>query len=102
MEVSSAEIARRAGLSERSFSHYLNGSREPNLDSLVRIARALGCSPNDLLDFDDGSSPNSILIDRLVGAAGQLSVQELEIVAIQTEALAAKPKQLTAKRVARR
>jgi transcriptional regulator with XRE-family HTH domain len=51
--LSNAEVARRTGLSERRYGHYVSGSREPDLATLARIARALGTSPNHLLGYDD-------------------------------------------------
>ena len=35
--LSDAEVARRAGLSERRYGYYATGEREPNLATLVRI-----------------------------------------------------------------
>ena len=48
-ELTQAELARRSGVTERAFQHYLSGRSEPSLATLVRIASALGCTPNDLL-----------------------------------------------------
>ena len=47
--ISNAEAARRSGLDERRYAHYVTGRREPDLETLVRIARALGTSPSWLL-----------------------------------------------------
>ena len=47
-----AEVARRAGLSERRFGHYASGRSEPNLPTLVRIAEALDTTPDQLLGLD--------------------------------------------------
>jgi len=44
-----AELARRSGVTERAFQHYLSGRSEPNLTTLLRISDALGCTPNELL-----------------------------------------------------
>lgn len=88
--IAHAEAARRAGLSERRYSHYVNGIREPNLVTLVRIAEALQTRPDDLLGFGkrDEVSARSKLIDRLVSAAQVLADDVLEIVVVQAEALA--------------
>ncbi len=85
-----AEAARRAGLTERRYNHYVNGIREPNLITLVRIAEALQTRPDDLLGFgrQDDVSARSKLIDRLVSAAQALADEVLEIVFVQAEALA--------------
>lgn len=47
--LSDAEVARRCGLTERRYAHYVGGSREPDLETLVRICTVLAVTPNDLL-----------------------------------------------------
>lgn len=95
--IAHAEAARRAGLSERRFGHYVTGLREPNLVTLVRIAEALQTRPDDLLGFGEPAetSARSKLIDRLISAARLLSDDVLEVVAVQTEALAASRRMTT-------
>lgn len=87
--ISHAEAARRSGLSERRYSHYVSGIREPDLATLVRIAEALQTTPNLLLGVGDKRKPSAhaLLIDRLNSAAQSLSDDDLEIVVVQTEAL---------------
>ncbi len=87
--IAHAEAARRAGLSERRYGHYVTGIREPDLTTLVRIAEALQTRPDALLGFgeQDEVSPRSKLVARLVSAAHVLTDEVLEIVVIQTEAL---------------
>lgn len=94
--ISNAEAARRAGLAERRFNNYCNDEREPDLRTLVNIAKALETTPDVLLGVHDAPSrgPRETLLDRLSSAARALPMAELEIVAIQTEALAAKHKAL--------
>lgn len=41
------------GIKQAKYSHYENRRREPSLDELCRIARALNTTPNVLLGFDD-------------------------------------------------
>jgi transcriptional regulator with XRE-family HTH domain len=85
-----AEAARRSGLSERRYSHYVSGIREPNLATLVRIAEALQTTPNELLGVGDQKdrSARSLLVDRLNSAAQGLSDHDLAVVVLQTEAVA--------------
>lgn len=47
--VSQQELSRRAGLGERSVGVIEVKKRGINVDTLVRIAKALGCQPRDLL-----------------------------------------------------
>ena len=44
-----AEVARRAGLSERRFGHYVRGNREPDFATLMRICADMDVTPNELL-----------------------------------------------------
>lgn len=45
-------FAERLGLKQAKYSHYENHRREPSLDELCRIARALNTTPNVLLGFE--------------------------------------------------
>ncbi len=50
-----AEVARRAGLSERRYGHYVTGRNEPNLGTLVKLCNVLETTPNEMLGFDTES-----------------------------------------------
>jgi transcriptional regulator with XRE-family HTH domain len=86
--ISNAEAARRCGLDERRYAHYVTGRREPDLDTLVRIARSLGTSPNWLLGEDGEASAKGGLLDRLMMAAVAMSDPELSMTVVQAEAVA--------------
>lgn len=88
--IAHAEAARRSGLTERRYSNYVSGIREPDLATLVRIAEALQTTPDVLLGVADPKpgSPRTHLMDRLSSAAHALADEDLEVVALQTEALA--------------
>ncbi|MBI1273448.1 MAG: helix-turn-helix domain-containing protein [Alphaproteobacteria bacterium] len=47
--LSASACARLCGLGERRFAFYVQGTREPNLDTLTRIARVLECTTDELL-----------------------------------------------------
>lgn len=90
--ISNAEVARRAGLSERRYGNYVSGRREPDLATLVRIAAVLVATPNDLLsDQADRIQQSQELRvrDRIAAATAALHHDDLERVAIMLEALAA-------------
>jgi len=90
--ISNAEAARRSGLDERRYGHYSSGRREPDLATLVRIAEALGTTPNWLLGISatDVSDPElSGLVDRFSNASNGMTKQELEMFVIQAEAVVA-------------
>jgi transcriptional regulator with XRE-family HTH domain len=90
--LSDAEVARRAGLSERRYGYYATGEREPNLATLVRICEVLAATPNDLL-LAEGKPPAQSQRDRVLArisvATNHLNVAELELAACQIECLTA-------------
>jgi transcriptional regulator with XRE-family HTH domain len=89
--ISQADVARRAGLSERRYSNYVTGRREPDLATLVRIAGVLQTTPDKLLSLGTDESTSEPLAQQRVRAAiSVLPPEDLERVAIMIEALASK------------
>ncbi|MCJ8145112.1 helix-turn-helix transcriptional regulator [Ancylobacter sp. A5.8] len=90
--ISNAEVARRAGLSERRYGNYVSGRREPDLATLVAIARVLETSPDNLLSYDSQTSPIGLSIpkQRIRSASNALSDEEAELIAVMVEAVSAK------------
>src|SRR6266850_6334418 len=91
--LSDAEVARRAGLSERRYGYYATGEREPNLATLIRICEVLAASPNDLLLSEGKPPPRSTrdrLLARIAAATTNLSVSDLELAACQIECVSAR------------
>ena len=89
--ITQADVARRAGLSERRYSNYVTGRREPDLATLVRIATVLQTTPDRLLSFGaDDNQPEPIAHQRIQAALSVLSGDDLERLAIMVEALAHK------------
>ena len=89
--LSHAAIARRVGISERRYGHYVSGRNEPDLATLARIARALQTTPSELLGFgpETKRSRRTALRDRLNAAADAMDDRALEITVVQAEAIAA-------------
>jgi transcriptional regulator with XRE-family HTH domain len=90
--ISYAEAARRVGLDERRFAHYVSGRREPDMATLVRISSALGTSPNWLLGVSTAVADDpelALFIERFTNAANGMTKQELELCTIQAEAIVA-------------
>ncbi len=95
LELSNAEVARRAGLTERRYAHYVAGTREPDLATLVRIAETLKTTPNHLLGAGTSIARptwRQLMLDRVAVAADALTDGELDIVLVQIEAIAARPR----------
>lgn len=88
--ISNAEVARRAGLSERRYGNYVSGRREPDLATLVRIASVLAATPNDLLIVERPMmTSENLALQRTIAALAALPLDDIERVAIMVEALAA-------------
>jgi len=90
--ISNAAAARRIGLDERRYAHYVAGRREPDLANLKNIAEVLGTDPNWLLGVMDASEKDpdkAALVYRFANAAEGMSQEELELCIIQAEAIVA-------------
>jgi transcriptional regulator with XRE-family HTH domain len=86
--ISNAEVARRAGLTERRYGNYVSGRREPDLATLLRIARVLESSPNKLLGFETSAKGKSdALRDKINSAINTLSNSDREVLAACAEAI---------------
>jgi transcriptional regulator with XRE-family HTH domain len=76
-------FAERLGIKQAKYSHYENHRREPSLDELCRIARALDTTPNVLLGFEPpplraSASPRETNINgnfNIVGDGNNLNVK---------------------------
>ena len=84
-----AEVARRAGLTERRYGNYVTGRREPDLATLQRIALVLDVSIDDLLSASarSGVPDESNLRHRLSAAAAALTDDDLALLVVQAEAI---------------
>jgi transcriptional regulator with XRE-family HTH domain len=92
LSLANAEVARRVGLSERRYAHYVSGRNEPDLAMLVKIADVLQSTPNALLGLDRESKAKSkreILIDQLNVAAAAMTDDDLKAAIAQAEAVIA-------------
>ena len=89
LELSDAEVARRAGLSERRYGHYVRGTREPDLQTLLRICAALDVTPNDVLEATKPAKPTAEdrWLSRLTATARKLGAEDLKLATRQIEAL---------------
>ncbi|MER9592985.1 helix-turn-helix domain-containing protein [Mesorhizobium australicum] len=88
--ISNAEAARRVGLDERRYAHYVSGRREPDLMTLKNISEGLGVTPNWLLDVTNATDQDhrmTALIDRFVNSAKAMTHEQLELAVIQAEAV---------------
>ncbi len=89
--LSDAEVARRAGLSERRYGHYVTGEREPDLGTLVRISDVLGVTPNELLlpfETPESRSGRDALGERLQASLSILEPGDIRLAIALVECLA--------------
>lgn len=95
--MSSADVARAAGVSDQRYGNYVTNLREPDLDTLVRIARALRTTPDALLGVAEGKATDPKR-DRLMAAADGVPAEAVDVVTVQLEALGrpAKPRRARA------
>lgn len=98
LQLPDAEVARRTGLNERRYGHYVTGAREPDLETLARICTVLETTPNDLLGFEKGgpalkgdaiedARKRKTLRDRLMAASNALDTDNLRLVVKQIETM---------------
>lgn len=88
--MSNAAVARLLGVDPNRYSHYVNESREPDLEMLVAIAKVLRVTPNQLLGVapmpGDADGAREALLDEMQDAARRLSDDELRIALAQIRA----------------
>ncbi|MBM4409866.1 MAG: helix-turn-helix transcriptional regulator [Chloroflexi bacterium] len=65
-ELSQADVARRAGITQASLSNYENGKRDMPLSTLMGVASALNVSLGDLLELPDVIVVRNSLLGRAV------------------------------------
>ena len=78
--LTNAEVARRAGLSERRYGHYVRGRNEPDLATLIRIAEVLETTPNVLLGVEKAPKADP-LRDRINAALTVMDEKDRALVA---------------------
>ena len=88
--LSDSEIARRLGLSQARYHNYVSDTAEPDLGTLVRICRALGTSPDEVLLVAGEVAPRTesqIARERVASAAAALEGEALAYTADLVEAM---------------
>jgi transcriptional regulator with XRE-family HTH domain len=85
-----AEVARRAGLSERRYGHYVRGNREPDFATLMRISAAMDVTPNGLLLAEKTARlpAQDRWLARLLAAGRSLGSDDIKLAVKQVEAIA--------------
>jgi transcriptional regulator with XRE-family HTH domain len=89
--LSDAEVARRLGLGATRYANHVNGTREPDFTTFLRICQVLKTTPNDLLGASETqtSIPSAdALHHRIEIATRAMDVQTLLVATEVLEALA--------------
>ncbi len=85
LELTDAEVARRLGLAQSRYAHYVSGTRAPDYQTLARICRALLTSPDYVLGFSvEGAErpPEAALLrDRAAAALDAMDPRRLRLAA---------------------
>ena len=87
--LANAEVARRAGIGERTFANYVLDRTEPSLDALVRISRALQCTVDELLTASEppALSERERTIQEVRSSVEALSDDDLAAISVQIQAV---------------
>ena len=85
-----AEVAPRAGLSERRFGNYVTDIREPDLHTLPPSAKVLASTVDERLGLSEPKerSERDRSIAQIDAAVRHLSDLDLEVVSVQLRAVA--------------
>lgn len=81
---SAREFAEAVGINPSTYANYEHGSREPGLEQAASIARALGCSIDDIVGSEaglDGDEEYVLFALRRVDADGRRLIREAAMLA---------------------
>ena len=92
LQLTDAEVARRLGLAQSRYAHYVSGTRAPDYRTLARICRTLLTSPDHLLGFSaDSPGPSSegaLLRERALASLAAMDLGSLRLAADILDAIA--------------
>lgn len=86
-EMNQSELAKLCGMSLSRFHNYVAGTRIPDLDTLMRMAKSLGVTTDYLLGFSSAPPDYAGIIQRLLELDGMNQVKAEAIAEIAEEAL---------------
>ena len=91
------DVARRLGLAQSRYANYVNGNREPDMATFVRICRALATTPNEILGFgliEEAGAEAKSERGRVLAAIEAMDRPALKAAAVILEAIAARQDEL--------
>lgn len=72
LEISQAELAKRIGCSKKLINQYVKGISVPPVDRIVEIAKALGCSTDELLGHSHVSYDRDMALKKVMNYCREL------------------------------
>lgn len=90
-DMKQSDLARRSGLTPAAISQLESGQREPTFSTIIRLANALGTTPNDLLDIG-ADVPADPAIQALFRDVKELEREDFDAVKAFAQFLAQKKK----------
>lgn len=75
LDLNDSQVARRAGLDERRYHHYVKDRNEPDLATILRLCAILEITPNQLLGWE--AMPGEAIDRGTIEAALDSTIDEL-------------------------
>jgi transcriptional regulator with XRE-family HTH domain len=89
--ITNVEAAKRCGLDKRRYGHYVTGRSRPNYETLIKICKNLGTTPNLLLDFTQPTESSEI--QQLVSICENMSSEEIRFLIATAQTFSKNKKQ---------
>lgn len=85
-KITQRKLAEKINVTQAALSRYVNGSRKPNMDTLVKIARALNVSVEYLIGKEEGEiefqEVKNVLCQKLYSMSPTQRLELMEILAM--------------------
>jgi transcriptional regulator with XRE-family HTH domain len=93
LKMTDADVARRVGVSQPRYANYVSDTNEPDLNTFVRICKALSTTPDEVLGVVEiaSQSESDLLNARVSAATAFMDLSRLRIAAALLDTLAKMP-----------
>ncbi len=75
LNMTTAQLGSLVGVVPSAITNWETGFRRPDVDMLVKLARVLGCTPNDILGFEEDKPAQDEVTEREVPACVRATVE---------------------------
>ncbi len=69
-------LADKVGISFQALSNYENNRRTPNIELIKKICKALGCTTDELLEFDTKEERNKVVINNYFNNSQNINMKK--------------------------